>query len=76
MGAVRDMPGAGAGRRGGAAAAGVQAHVPRGVHRRVAELALDLPDLPRRRRRRARRRRRRRPVRAAGLIDQLSSAAG
>jgi hypothetical protein len=35
-----------------------------------------LPDLPRRRRRRARRRRRRRPVRAAGLIDQLSSAAG
>ncbi|EEE62952.1 hypothetical protein OsJ_17759 [Oryza sativa Japonica Group] len=46
VGAVRDMPwGLCKVRRGGAAAAGVQGtcfHV--GVHRRVAELALDLPD--------------------------------
>ena len=35
-----------AGRRDGAAAAGVHAPVPRGVHRPVAGRALDVPDLP------------------------------
>lgn len=62
---MRDMHRPGAGRRDGAAAAGVQAPVPRRVHRHVAAVALHVPHLPRRRRRRA-------VVSAAGLNDWLA----
>lgn len=44
--AVLGVPGGRPGRRDGAAAAGVQAPVPRGLHRHVAALALHVPALP------------------------------
>lgn len=68
VGAVRDLPRRGARRRGRAAAAGVQAPVPRGVRRHVAVLARHVPALPARRRRR--RRRGRRQSLAAGAMDR------
>jgi len=43
---VLGVPGGRVRRRDGAAGAGVQAHIPRRVHRHVAALARDVPDVP------------------------------